>query len=130
VTHRLRPLTERILGHLPGPRVPWIVIWALVPWLNAGANLLLETGARSAVWEQSRALVLLNYGALSLAIVITLWGTERIARRLETLRAAASNVLAVDPRGRFREMNSVGGPLLASAATAIGCSSPGSSPSC
>jgi len=61
-------------------------VWALIPWLNAGANLLLETGARSAIWEQSRALVLLNYGALSFAIVITLLGTERIARRRRPAR--------------------------------------------
>jgi hypothetical protein len=94
-------------------------VWALIPWLNAGANLLLDTGARSAIWEQSRALVLLNYGALSLAILITLWGTERIANRLEMLRETTSNVLDVDEGERFREINSVAGPLVASGATAI-----------
>jgi hypothetical protein len=119
VTQQLRPVTERILTRLPGPRVLWIVAWALVPWLNAGANLLLETGARSAVWEQSRALVLLNYAALSFAIAITLWGTERIARRLATLRATTANVLEAEATEPFREMNSVAGPLAASAATAI-----------
>jgi hypothetical protein len=117
---RLRPATERILARLPGPRMLWIVAWALVPWLNAGANLLLETGARSAVWEQSRTLVVLNYVALSVAIVITLWGSERIARRLETLRTTTSNVLEAEAGGRFRGMNSVVGPLVATAATAIG----------
>jgi hypothetical protein len=119
LTRRLQPLTERILARLPGRRLVWIVVWASVPWLNAGANLLLESGARSAIWEQSRALVVLNYAALSFAIVITLWGTERIARRLETLGAPTSNVLKVDLGERFREMNSVVGPLLASTATAI-----------
>jgi hypothetical protein len=94
-------------------------VWALVPWLNAGANLLLETGARSAVWEQSRALVVLNYAALSFAVAITLWGTERIARRLETLRVPTLNLLEGDGREPFREMNSVVGPLLASTATAF-----------
>jgi hypothetical protein len=117
---RLRPATERILARLPGPRMLWIVAWALVPWLNAGANLLLETGARSAVWEQSRTLVVLNYVALSVAIVITLWGSERIARRLETLRTTTSNVLEAEAGGRFRGMNNVVGPLVATAATAIG----------
>jgi hypothetical protein len=93
VTRSLRPLTGRILGRLPGPRPLWIAVWALVPWLNAGANLLLNTDSRSAIWEQSRTLVLLNYAALSFAIVITLWGTDRIARRLETLRATTAKVL-------------------------------------
>ena len=119
VTRPLRPLTERILAKLPGPRALWIVGWALVPWLNAGANLLLDTGARSAVWEQSRALVVLNYAAVSAAVVITLWGAERIARRLETLSATVSHVVDVDSRERFREVNSVAGPLVASAGTAI-----------
>ena len=66
-----------MLARLPGPRALGIGVWALVPWLNAGANLLLDTGGTSAVWEQSRALVILNYAALSLAIVITLWGSGR-----------------------------------------------------
>ena len=92
LTGRLRPITQRILARLPGPQVLWITVWALVPWLNAGANLLLETEARSAVWEQSRALIVLNYAALSFAVVITLWGTERIERRLETLRVPTLNV--------------------------------------
>lgn len=65
----------------------WIAVWSLLPWLNAGAQLVLDTGGTSAVWEQSRALVLLNYAALSFAIVLTLWGTDRIARRLQTLHA-------------------------------------------
>jgi hypothetical protein len=119
MAHLLRPLTERILERLPGPRVLWIVVWALVPWLNAGANLLLEREARSAVWEQNRVLVVLNYAALSFAVVIALWGTERIAKRLETLRTATSEVLAGDSSERFREMNSVVGPLVASGATSI-----------
>lgn len=113
----LRPLSGRILAHLPGPRLVWIVIWALVPWLNAGANLLLETGARSAVWEQSDALVVLSYAALSLSIVITLWGAARIAGRVETLRETTA--IGVDPRTPFRQMNSIVGPLVLSALTAI-----------
>jgi hypothetical protein len=96
-----------------------IVLWALIPWLNAGANLLIESEARSAIWEQSRTLVILNYAALSLAIGIALWGADRIGRRLESLPAATSNVFDDDTTERFREMNSVAGPLLASVATAV-----------
>ena len=119
MTRRLRPLTDRILAALPGPRPVWIAVWALVPWLNAGANLLVEEEARSAVWEQGRTLVILNYAALSFAVAITLWGTERIARRLEALGATASNVLEGKSSEQFRELNSVVGPVVASAATAI-----------
>ena len=119
ISARLRPLTERILAAFPGPRPLVIVVWALVPWLNAGANLLLDTGSRSAIWEQRRALVVLNYAALSLAIVITLWGTQRIVRRLEALRGSTAGVFAHDTRAPFRELNSRVGPLVASALTAV-----------
>lgn len=117
MTRRLRPLSERILGRLPGSRVLWIVAWALVPWLNAGANLLLDTGARSAVWDQSDTLVVLSYSAISAAVVITLWGASRIARRVETLPETIA--IDVDAATRFREMNSVAGPLVLSGVTAI-----------
>lgn len=92
-------------------------MWALVPWLNAGANLLLDTGARSAVWEQSDTLLVLSYAAISAAIVITLCGAERIARRVETLPETAA--IEGDASTRFREINSVVAPLLLSSATAI-----------
>ena len=117
--HRLRPLTDRVLTKLPGPRVLWIAAWALVPSLNAGANLLREPEARSAVWEQGRVLVALNYCALTLAVIITLVGTTRIARRSETLRTATSRALDADASRVFVRMNSVVGPVIASAATAI-----------
>lgn len=119
MTRELRPLTDRILERLPGPRALWIAAWAVVPWLNAGGNLLLDTDGTSAVWDQDRVLVVLNYAALSLAMVITLWGTGRIARRLETLRATTADVLEGDSRAPFRAMNSVVGPLVASGAMAV-----------
>jgi hypothetical protein len=115
----LRPLTERILSSLPGPRAFWVAAWALVPWLNAGMNLLLDTGERSAVWEQSRAVVIVNYAALSFAVVVTILGAQLIARRVEALGATTSKMLIDVPRVSFREMNSVRGPLLAAAATGV-----------
>jgi hypothetical protein len=121
VPGRLWPLTERVLSRLPGDRWVWVTVWALVPWLNAGLNLVLDTENKSAVWEQSRALVLLNYAALSLAVVITLWGTNRIAGRLESLRASTAQVLREDGVATepFRGINSVVGPLAAAGVTAI-----------
>lgn len=115
-THALRPLSERVLATLPGSRLVWIGCWALVPWLNAAANLVLGS-SRSAVWEQSRVLVVLNYAALSLAMVMTLWGAGRIARRLEALRGATS--FDADPSAVFRRMNGVAAPVAGAAATAV-----------
>ncbi|MFN2466736.1 MAG: hypothetical protein ABR521_01180 [Gaiellaceae bacterium] len=65
---RLRPLSELILDRLPGSRPLWIAAWALVPGANVGANVLLDTGGTSAVWEQSRLLVVLNYVAHSASL--------------------------------------------------------------
>ena len=106
----LRPATERLLERLPGRRALWIALWALVPWLNAGLNVLLDT--EGAVWEQSDVLIVLNIAALSVAVVISLWGADRIARRLEGLRATI-------PSEPFRELNSLAAPVVATAATAV-----------
>lgn len=115
----LRPLTDRVLERLNGPRAAWIAAWAAVPWLNAGANLLLGAERTSPVWEQGALLVVLNYAAISFAIVVCLWGTTRIARRLQALHASTSGVLE---RGRtrvFRDMNSTSGPIVASIGAAV-----------
>jgi hypothetical protein len=116
-TSRLRPLTERILTAAPGPRELWLIAWALVPWLNAGTNLLLEPGARSAIWDQSRTLIILNYAASSAAVVVTLWGTARIARRLEDLRGELKD-LKLPTRQPFHEVNRVLVPFVAAGVTA------------
>ena len=105
----LRPLTERVLARLPGERRLLVAAWALVPWLNGGVNLLLDSTSKSAVWEQRGTLVVLNYAALSFAIVMAIWGSRRIARRLE--EACGSKP--------FRELNSVAAPLLGAGATAM-----------
>jgi hypothetical protein len=109
----LRPLTNRILDRLPGPWALWVTVWALVPWANAGANVLLGRSGTSAVWEQNHVLVVLNYAALSFAVAVTLWGTDRIRRRLEALQGVDGL------RKGFRELDGVVGPLVASVATAI-----------
>jgi hypothetical protein len=120
VPGRLPPLTERILARLPGARLLWIGVWALVPWANAGANVFLDTGGTSAVWEQSDLLVVLNYAALSFAVALTLWGTERIGRPIEALRiSTTSEALETEASGVFAGMKSATGPLVLSAASAI-----------
>lgn len=102
-------LTDRVLARLPGERRLWIVTWSLVPWLNGAINLLLDSTTKSAIWEQSGTLVVLNYAALSFAIVLAIWGSGRIARRMEELRG-------VRP---FRELSSAAAPVLGTLATAV-----------
>jgi hypothetical protein len=102
-------LTERVFTRLGGERRFWVAAWACVPWLNGAINLLLGSSTRSAVWEQSGPLVVLNYAALSVAILLAIWGSRRIAQRMEALRGARP----------FRELNSVGVPLSGALATAF-----------
>lgn len=105
----LQPLTERVLARLPGKRAAWVAAWALLPWANAGINLVLDTKSKSAIWEQSGTVVVLNYAALTLAIVMAIWGSRLIATRLEDRRGAMP----------FRELNSIAAPLLGAGGTAI-----------
>jgi hypothetical protein len=96
-----------------------VAVWALVPWVNAGANLLLGTDRTSAVWEQSTTLVVLNYVAVSLAVALSLWGARTIARRLDTLEEPTSAVLVGEAREPFRGVDSRAGPLVLSVVAAI-----------
>lgn len=119
MTQALRPLTERVLARLGDPRAAWIAAWASVPWLNAGANLLLGTKRTSAVWEQNDVLVVLNYAAISFAIVVSLVGTGRITRRLEVLRTTTSATVEGGRREYFRDLNSTVGPIALSVLAAL-----------
>jgi len=105
----VQPLTERVLARLPGERWVWVLAWALVPWANAGINLLLDAETKSAVWAQSGRVVILNYVALSFAVVLAIWGSRRIASRVADLRGAAA----------FRDLNSETAPLVGTAMTAV-----------
>ena len=116
-TRPLHPVSERVLATLGRRRRLGIAVWALVPWVNAGVNLLLGDRT-SAVWEQGAVLVVLNYGALSLAVALSLWGARRIARRLEDLQVETSELLIGEASEPFRGVNSVVGPVFASGVTA------------
>jgi hypothetical protein len=117
---RLQPLSERVLARLPGRALPWIALWALVPWANAGLNLLLESERTSAVWEQDDVLVVLNYAAITVAVLLSLWGAPTIARRLEALHDSTANALVGEADEPFRGVSSRVGPLVASIGLAAG----------
>lgn len=115
----LQPLSERVLARLGGRRAIWVATWALVPWANAGANLLLGTERTSAVWEQSTPLVVLNYAAISLGVVVSLSGARALARRLEQLRSMSSDLFVGEADQPFQGVGSRAGPLAASSLAAI-----------
>ena len=100
----------------PATDGPGCAAWAALPWLNAGANLLLGADRTSAVWEQSTLLIVPNYAALSFASGFTMWASGRLVRDLETLRPTSAGA---PPDRVFRGIYSATGPLLASTGVAI-----------
>ena len=115
------PLTERILSRLPGPRLAWVLVWALVPWVNLVAVRLAE----AAEWTGPRTIPVgevLDRTAVSGAILLSLWGAARITDNLRTVGAALTEVVEQDEgdvRALFRGMDSTIAPLLLTAAAVL-----------
>jgi hypothetical protein len=115
-----RPLTERILSHLPGNRRGWIAAWTLIPWVNLAVLLLVNGFA----WDTTAAppVELFNRAAVSAAVLLSLWGAARIGRdlaRLESRWGAALEHAGPDVERTFRGMGSALVPLLLTAAVAL-----------
>jgi len=114
------PLTERILSRLPGSRLGWIIAWSLVPWANMA--ILLAFGGLE--WNTTADLSseLLNRAAVSVAVLLSLWGAARLNRDLSRLRVtltAAVEQERPDVDRIFRGIGSAAGPLLLTAAVAV-----------
>jgi hypothetical protein len=114
------PLTERILSRLPGPRLAWVVGWALVPWLNLVVIVALGAGewTRPGVpWGE-----VLNRAAVTFAVLLSLWGTARIADELQRLGPALAKVVEQDEpdvERLFHDIDSTVVPLLLTATTMV-----------
>jgi hypothetical protein len=114
------PLTERILARLPGPRPAWVVVLALVPWLNLAVILALQTAERTPAGIGPIDVV--NRLAVTLAVVLSLWGAARIADQLRELRPALARVVEQDEQDverLFPGIDSTLGPLLLTAVTVV-----------
>ena len=88
------PLTEQVLLRLPGPRLPWVVAWALIPWLNLAVVQL--SGA--AEWAQPGIPLaeILNRAAVTVALLLSLWGAARITDELRGLQPALTKAVVQD----------------------------------
>lgn len=108
-----RPLTDRVLAVLPGPRPAWMLAWALVPWLNLAVVLTAEELGWAAPTDHSTEAV--NRVAVSSAILLALWGATRISAELARLRPALAEVVEEElpeVERLFRGVDSVAVPLL------------------
>jgi hypothetical protein len=117
---RAVPLTERILSRLPGPRLAWVVAWALVPWLNLTVIVVLGAGE----WARPGVPLgeFLNRTAVSFAVLLSLWGTARITDELQRLGPALAKVVQQeepDVERLFHGIDSILVPLLLTAATMV-----------
>jgi hypothetical protein len=104
------PLTERILGRLPGPRVAWVLAWAAVP---IAASLpphayLATVGARPLQVRLLAGLV------LAYAVALAVWAAGRFARESSLVERSVDQLAAQPGQAAtpvFRGMASARGPL-------------------
>ena len=114
------PLTERILSRLPGPRIAWMIAWALVPWLNLA--VVLASGATERGQTGIPVAEVLNRTAVSFAVLLSLRGAARITDELPAVQLVLAKVVEQrQPHVRqfFRGIDSTLVPLLLTAATVI-----------
>ncbi|MFC0680319.1 hypothetical protein ACFFGH_20990 [Lysobacter korlensis] len=114
------PFTERILSRLPGSRLGWIIAWSLVPWVNVA--IVLTSGGLEWVTTADLSSELLNRTAVSVAVLLSLWGAARIDRDLSRLRVTLTHAVEQerpDVDRIFRGIDSSAGPLILTAAIAV-----------
>ncbi|MGH2361267.1 MAG: hypothetical protein ACRDGM_12105 [bacterium] len=106
------PLTERILGSLPGPRLVWLLLWA--SWLLIILLIArrVAPGFLAVIFQKEQTILASGIGT-AYTMLVVLWGTARLGRAAAALgptvvRLTQGAMNAGDP---FRAVGSVWGPL-------------------
>ena len=103
------PLTERLLGRLPGPRLAWILAWAAVPIAVA-----LPSGAYLATVGAKPLLVRLLTGLVyAYVVVLTILAASRFTRESNLVERSVDQLAGPEQAATpvFRGMASTRGPL-------------------
>ena len=104
------PVTERMLGRLPGPRVVWVLVWAAVP-VVAG---LLPSAYVASVGARPVSVRLLAGLVFAYVVVLAFWAVGRFTRESDAVERSVDQ-LAAEPEQAatpvFRGMASTMGPL-------------------
>jgi hypothetical protein len=104
------PLTERLLGRLPGPRLAWVLAWAALP-VTAG---LLPGAYLATVGAKPLPVRLLIGLVFAYAVVLAFWGVGRFTRESTTVERSVDQLAAGPEQAAtpvFRGMASTWGPL-------------------
>jgi hypothetical protein len=104
------PLTERLLGRLPGPRVAWVLAWAAVP-IVAG---LLPSAYVASVGAGPLPVRLLAGLVFAYTVVLAFWAVGRFTRESNLVERSVDQLAAGPEEAAtpvFRGMASSLGPL-------------------
>jgi cbb3-type cytochrome oxidase subunit 3 len=104
------PLTERLLGRLPGPRLAWVLAWAALP-VTAG---LLPSAYLATVGAKPLPVRLLTGLVLAYAVVLSFWAVGRFSTERDTVQRSVDQLAAGPEQAAtplFRGMASTQGPL-------------------
>jgi exosortase/archaeosortase len=104
----LVPLTERVLARLPGPRVIWIIAWAVLP-------LVVDSTVRSIIGAQIFTTETLLAGAVAACgNLVALWGVAKLRRDVEAVNPVVTDLTGgrLDAGQLFRAMGAIRFPLL------------------
>jgi hypothetical protein len=103
------PLTERLLGRLPGPRAGWLLAWAALP---AAAGLL-PGSYLATVGEKPIGVRLLTGLVYAYAVVLALWAVRRFTREADTVERSVDQLARPEQAATpvFGGMGSTWGPL-------------------
>jgi hypothetical protein len=104
------PLTERLLGRLPGPRAAWVLAWAAVP-IAAG---LLPGAYLATVGPKPVPVRVLTGLVFAYAVVLAVWAVGRFVSEADTVQRSVDRLAAHPDQAAppvFRGMASTWGPL-------------------
>jgi hypothetical protein len=108
--HGALPLTERLLGRLPGPRAAWVLAWAAVP-IVAG---LLPSAYVASVGARPLSVRLLAGLVFAYVVVLAFWAVGRFTSESNLVERSVDQLAAHPEQAAgpvFRGMASSLGPL-------------------
>ena len=105
-------LTERILRQLPGPRLAWMVVWALAAIIRPIELVVVLTATGEAARAGDIGDVFRTQGLFAYVVLVTLWGAAHLADRIELLAPSVRSLAGTGPEtSPFPRLRSRLGPL-------------------